>query len=197
MVIALVILLAHAASALSPSAPPPPDQPQQACVSLTVTTTTTSWSAEHGWMIDDGSQGLFWSGNSSGSDDYACIGSALCTQSPFTQEICLGIGHHMITLTDSWGDGWANGSHVKIDRVDNGPGPILEMTAVPKPMSNVSGYERTETFYVSAPHPLPPPSPPLPPPPPNLPGARTIIGLSFEMTVRCPPYPELLSDNQP
>ena len=145
-------------------------------------------------MIDDGSQGLFWSGNSSGSDDYACIGSALCTQSPFTQEICLGIGNHMITLTDSWGDGWAAGSHVKIDRVDNGPGPILEMAAVPKPMSNVSGYERTETFYVSAPHPLPPPSQLPPPSPPNLPGARTIYGLSLELMVSYTPTPELLPE---
>ena len=191
MAIVLVILLAHSVSALSSSVPPP----QQACVSLTVTTTTTSFSREHGWIIDDGSQGLFWSGSSSGSDDYACIGSASCTQSPFTHEICLGIGNHTITLTDSWGDGWETGSHVKIGRVDNGPGPILPMTAVPNPTNeSVSGYDRTETFYVSAPHPLPPPSQLPPPSPPNLPGARTIYGLSLELTVSYPPTPELLPE---
>ena len=168
MVNALVILLAHAVSALGPSAPPPPDQPQHACVRLNITTTTASWSKEQGWSIDDGSQGLTWSGNASGSDDFACIGSASCTQPPFTQETCLGIGNHTITLTDSFGDGWENGSHVKIGRVDNGPGPILPMTAVPSPTYAVFGYDRTETFYVSAPHPLPPPSQ-LPPSPPNLP----------------------------
>ena len=194
MVNALVILLAHAVSALGPSAPPPPDQPQHACVSLNITTTTASWSMEQGWSIDDGSQGLTWSGNASGSDDFACIGSASCTQPPFTQETCLGIGNHTITLTDSLGDGWETGSHVKIGRVDNGPGPILPMTAVPSPTYAVFGYDRTETFYVSAPHPLPPPSQLPPPSPPNLPGARTIYGLSLELTVSYPPTPELLPE---
>merc|ERR1740117_1598162 len=57
------------------------------------------------------------------------------------------------------------------------------MTAVPSPTYAVFGYDRTETFYVSAPHPLPPPSQLPPPSPPNLPGARTIYGLSLELTV--------------
>ena len=39
----------------------------------------------------------------------------------------------------------------------------------------------------------PPPSPP-PPPPPDSPGARTIYGLSLELTVSYPPTPELLPE---
>ena len=180
MLMVLVTLLAHAVSALGPSAPPH-DQPQQACVRLTVTTTTATWSEEQGWTIDDGGQGLSWSGNS--DSDHAS----------FTQEICLEIGNHTITLTDSWRDGWANGSHVKIDRVENGPGPILPMATLVTTHVPNSGLKRTETFYVSAPHPLPPPLPPSPPPlppsPPMLPPARTFFGLSLEMTVSYSTYP--------
>ena len=108
-VIALLIFLAHTVSALGTSVPPPPNQPQQACVRLKITTTTAKWSEEQAWRIDDGSQGKNWTGSSTGSDDLACIGSIgaqLCEQPPLTKEICLGIGNHSITLTDSWGDGW-------------------------------------------------------------------------------------------
>lgn len=190
-VIALLIFLAHTISALGPSVPPPPNQPQQACVSLKITTTTAEWSREQAWIIDDGSQGKNWTGSSTGSDDFACIGSIEpepCEQPPFTKEICLGIGNHTITLTDSWGDGWANGSHVKIERVNGGPDP-LPMVTLPAPDGTRSGSVRTKTFHVSlSSPPSPPPSPPRPPP--DLPGARTFFGLRLELTVRNPPsYP--------
>jgi len=175
-------------------------QPANAtCVGLKITTTTAKWSEEQAWRIDDGSQGKNWTGSSTGSDDFACIGSIgaqLCAQPPHTKEICLGIGNHSITLTDSWRDGWPNGSHVKIERVDTvGPDP-LPMVTLPEPDGTPdSGEVRTETFYVSlSSPPSPPPSPPSPPPspplPPDLPGARTFFGLRLELTVRIPPsYP--------
>ena len=196
-VIALLIFLTHTVAALGTSVPPPPNQPQQACVRLKITTTTAKWSLEQAWRIDDGSQGKNWTGSSTGSDDFACIGSIgaqLCAQPPLTKEICLGIGNHSITLTDSWGDGWTNGSHVKIERVDTvGPDP-LPMVTLPPPDGTRPGDVRTETFYVSLPPPSPPPSPPSPPPspplPPDLPGARTFFGLQLQLTVRIPPsYP--------
>ena len=197
-VIALLIFLAHTVSALGTSVPPPPNQPQQACVSLKITTTTARWSKEQAWRIDDGSQGKNWTGSSTDSDDFACIGSIgaqLCEQPPLTKEFCLGIGNHSITLTDSWGDGWENGSHVKIERVDNGGPDPLPMVTLPPTDGARFGTDRTETFYVSlSSPPSPPPSPPSPPPspplPPDLPGARTFFGLRLELTVRIPPsYP--------
>ena len=202
-VIRLLIFLAHTVSALGPSVPPPPNQPQQACVSLSITTTTAKWSVEQAWIIDDGSQGKNWTGSSTASDDCACIGLCIwstgpanCTQPPLTKEICLGIGNHTITLTDSWGDGWGNGSHVKIERVDTGGPDPLPVVTLPAPDGTPdSGEVRTKTFYVSlssplSPPPSPPPPPPSPPPPPDLPGARTFFGLRLELTVRIPPsYP--------
>ena len=196
-VIRLLIFLAHTVSALGPSVPLPSNQPQQACVSLNITTTTAKWSEEQAWIIDDGSQGKNWTG--SPIDDYACIGSIgseLCKQPPLTKEICLGIGNHSIKLTDTWGDGWANGSHVKIERVDNGGPDPLPMVTLPAPDGTPdSGEVMTKTFYVSlssplSPPPSPPQPPPSPPPPPDLPGARTFFGLRLELTVRIPPsYP--------
>ena len=163
-----------------PYLPPPPSQPPLLpCHPVKMVTTTRLRADEISWTLDD-----YGSITSS-------VPNPLSDNGVYTQDVCVIPGEHEVVLLDEYGDGWSQGTDLRILQDDVLiAGPLT--LGIDGDIGN--GLNRTVAFVSDAGSPPPPPAPPIPPPsapqpasptsppprwppptdPPNAPGVTTV-----------------------